>query len=143
MDPIQLEPHYSSRGALRADLVVHLVGLTIALVGGGILLGVAFQRHAPALVAAVSIYVTGFVAMLGLSIAYNFAALRWRPFLRRLDHAGIFLMIAGSYTPFTIEKLHGPWAIGMTVGVWLPWGSQENCSSRVWGADTGSCSIWR
>ena len=38
--------------------------------------------------------------------------------LRRLDHAGIFLMIAGSYTPFTIHNLHGAWAWGMTAAVW-------------------------
>ena len=38
--------------------------------------------------------------------------------LRRLDHAGIFLMIAGSYTPFTTHNLTGAWAWGMTVAVW-------------------------
>jgi hemolysin III len=38
--------------------------------------------------------------------------------LRRLDHAGIFLMIAGSYTPFTIHNLKGPWAWGMTIAIW-------------------------
>jgi hemolysin III len=38
--------------------------------------------------------------------------------LRRLDHAGIFLMIAGSYTPFTTQNLTGAWAWGMTIAVW-------------------------
>ena len=38
--------------------------------------------------------------------------------LRRFDHAGIFIMIAGSYTPFTTQRLHGAWAIGMTAAVW-------------------------
>jgi hemolysin III len=56
--------------------------------------------------------------MLGLSAAYNFANERSRPLLRRFDHAGIFLMIAGSYTPFTTQKLEGAWAIGMTTAVW-------------------------
>src|SRR5436190_3388542 len=56
--------------------------------------------------------------MLGFSTAYNFAGHRYRPALRRLDHAGIFLMIAGSYTPFTIHNLHGPWAWGMTAAIW-------------------------
>jgi hemolysin III len=64
------------------------------------------------------VYVTGFVAMLALSTAYNFAKARWRPLLRRFDHAGIFLMIAGSYTPFTTLRLQGGWAIGMTTAVW-------------------------
>ena len=41
-----------------------------------------------------------------------------REFLRQLDHAAIFLMIAGTYTPFTTCRLHGVWAIGMTAAVW-------------------------
>jgi hemolysin III len=43
--------------------------------------------------------------MLSLSTAYNFAKARWRPLLRRFDHAGIFIMIAASYTPFTTQNL--------------------------------------
>jgi hypothetical protein len=56
--------------------------------------------------------------MLSLSTAYNFAKARWRPLLRRFDHAGIFIMIAASYTPFTTQNLTGWWAIGMTSAVW-------------------------
>jgi hemolysin III len=53
-----------------------------------------------------------------LSTAYNFSASRYQPLLRRFDHAGIFLMIAASYTPFTTGVLTGTWAWGMTVAVW-------------------------
>jgi hemolysin III len=66
----------------------------------------------------VGIYAAGLLAMLAFSTAYNFAPARRRPLLRRLDHAGIFLMIAGSYTPFTTQSLTGGWAIGMTAAVW-------------------------
>jgi hemolysin III len=38
--------------------------------------------------------------------------------LRRFDHAAIFLMIAGSYTPFTTIRFDGAWAISMTTLVW-------------------------
>jgi hemolysin III len=38
--------------------------------------------------------------------------------LRRLDHAAIFAMIAGTYTPFIILGLDGAWRIGMTIAVW-------------------------
>jgi hemolysin III len=69
-------------------------------------------------VAAVSIYALGLIAMLAFSLAYNFAKPSWQPFLRRLDHAGIFLMIAASYTPFTTQALTGAWSIGMTTAVW-------------------------
>jgi hemolysin III len=111
-------PHYPTVSAKFADLIVHISGLVFALLGGGILLGLAFALGSPGKVAAVSIYAAGFIAMLGLSTAYNFAKARWRPLLRRFDHAGIFIMIAGSYTPFTTQMLHGAWAIGMTAAVW-------------------------
>ena len=103
---------------MRADLIVHIIGLAFALLGGGILLGLAVGLGPLRQAAAVSIYVAGLVAMLALSTAYNFAKPRWRPLLRRFDHAGIFIMIAGSYTPFTTQRLHGGWALGMTAVVW-------------------------
>jgi hemolysin III len=98
--------------------VVHISGLAFALFGGGVLLGLSVARGDVGLVVAVSVYAVGMLAMLGFSTAYNFAKPHWRPLLRRLDHAGIFLMIAGSYTPFTTHNLTGAWAWAMTGAVW-------------------------
>jgi hemolysin III len=111
-------PHYPSPAAERADLVVHVVGLTLALVGGIVLLVLAVNAHSISKTVGVAIYATGLLAMLGFSTAYNFAKPEYQPLLRRLDHAGIFLMIAGSYTPFTTANLTGAWAWGMTAAVW-------------------------
>ena len=61
----------------------------------------------------------GAIAMFGFSTIYNFAPARWQPFLRRLDHAGIFLMIAATYTPFTAHLIAGPWAWVLTVSLWV------------------------
>jgi hemolysin III len=116
---VDMPAHYPTPAAKSADLIVHITGLVFALFGGGILLGLAFTLGSIGRIAAVSIYVGGFVAMLGLSTAYNFAKARWQPLLRRFDHAGIFIMVAGSYTPFTTQMLHGAWAIGMTTAVWV------------------------
>jgi hemolysin III len=113
-----LADHYPTSASMRADLIVHLVGLGFAVIGGATLLGLALGLGTLSLAAAILIYVAGFVAMLALSLAYNFSKLRWRPILRRLDHAAIFVMIAGSYTPFTTQRLHGAWAWGMTAAVW-------------------------
>ena len=110
--------HYPTAAAKCADLVVHIVGLTLALVGGIVLLALAVKAGSITAVVGVSIYAAGLLAMLAFSTAYNFAKAPYRPGLRRLDHAGIFLMIAGSYTPFTIHNLHGGWAWGMTIAVW-------------------------
>jgi hemolysin III len=119
MSPPALKPprHYPTPAAKCADLVVHVVGLTLALVGGIVLLTLAVGAGSISKVVGVSIYAAGVVAMLAFSTAYNFAHHRYRPTLRRLDHAGIFLMIAGSYTPFTLG-LDGAWKWGMTAAVW-------------------------
>jgi hemolysin III len=111
-------PHYPNPTARRADLVVHILGLAFATLGGLALLGLTFAQGTLTQTAAIAIYVAGLIAMLSFSAAYKFAKARWRPLLRRLDYAGIFLMIAGSYTPFTTQRLHGRWAIWMTAAVW-------------------------
>lgn len=110
--------HYPTPAAKCADLVVHVVGLTLAVIGGVVLLALAVREHSISKVVGVSIYAAGLVAMLAFSTAYNFAKAKYRPALRRLDHAGIFLMIASSYTPFTTLNLKGGWAVGMTAAVW-------------------------
>ena len=110
--------HYDDRKARLADLIVHQVGLALALMGGGMLLGLAIGFGHVGRLAAAAIYAGGLLTMLALSTAYNFAPARFQPLLRRFDHAGIFIMIAGSYTPFTTQHLTGAWAWGMTSAVW-------------------------
>jgi hemolysin III len=119
MEPPAMKPprHYPTSAAKCADLVVHIVGLTLALLGGVVLLALAVRAGSIDRIVGVAIYVGGVLAMLGFSTAYNFAKAQYRPLLRRLDHAGIFLMIAGSYTPFTLT-LPGAWGWGMTTAVW-------------------------
>ncbi|RZI70684.1 MAG: hemolysin III family protein [Pseudomonas sp.] len=118
MSDLATPVHYDNRQARLADLVVHQVGLALALVGGGMLLGLAIGFGHVGRLAAAAIYAGGLLTMLALSTAYNFASTRFQPLLRRFDHAGIFVMIAGSYTPFTTQHLSGAWAWGMTTAVW-------------------------
>ncbi len=108
-----------SRGELLADTTVHVIGLVIGISGAIFLMLVAaLERHWTVLATVVA-YSAGLVAMLSFSAAYNMAQRsRFRPLLRRFDHAAIFAMIAGTYTPFTILVLGGAWRIWMTVAVW-------------------------
>ena len=74
------------------------------------------ERLLPALAFAVSATV-----MLGTSTLYH--RVRWkrtaaRLWMRRADHAGIFLLIAGTYTPVGLISLHGPWRITILAIVW-------------------------
>lgn len=110
--------HYRTRGARRADLWVHISGLLLAVFGGSFLI-VRSALHADgAMVAAVVVYVIGLATMFLCSAAYNFARASRQPLLRKLDHAGIFVMIAGSYTPLLVHALSGTWQWSMTLTVW-------------------------
>ena len=110
--------HYPTHAARMADLIVHIVGLTLAVIGGGVLLGFSIATGKIGLIAAISIYAVGFIAMLALSTIYNFAPPEKRDGRNKFDHAGIFLMIGASYTPFTTQSLSGGWMWTMTALVW-------------------------
>src|ERR1700726_2855522 len=106
-------------GELAADRIIHTIGNFAGVVGSAMLVGIAAGVAERPIFLASLIYSTCLLTMLGCSAAYNLAAsASRRGFLRQLDHAIIFLMIAGTYTPFTTCRLHGVWAIGMTAAVW-------------------------
>lgn len=109
--------------AWRADAVVHALGLALGGVGALALLVEAARSAVAGQLAPVLAYVVGLVAMLGFSAAYNLRrgrphGDRWRDWLRRLDHAAIFVMIAGTYTPLALLRLPEPWATGLTAAIW-------------------------
>jgi len=101
-----------------ADRVVHVVGIGLGTAAAIALVVVtAIDGEAGDLVP-ILIYAIGLVAMLGCSAAYNvFNTSLRREWLRRFDHAAIFAMIAGTYTPFT-TRLAGDWASGLTAAIW-------------------------
>ena len=111
-------PHYPRPIERSADRWVHMIGLTGGAIGGLTLLGLSLGLGRMRQAAAVGLYVACLLLMFLASAAYNLASPRRRPLLRRFDHAAIFLMIAGSYTPFTTQRLTGAWAWGMTGAVW-------------------------
>lgn len=101
-----------------ADRVVHVVGIGLGTVAAITLVVVTAIDGEPGDLAAILIYTAGLVAMLGCSAAYNvFDTSVRRDWLRRFDHAAIFAMIAGTYTPFT-TRLAGDWASGLTAAIW-------------------------
>lgn len=100
-----------------ADGIVHAVALAAAVAGAGALITTAVARGAS--LAAIVVYVLSLIAMLAASAAYSLGRfLRFHEVLRRLDHAAILVMIAGTYTPFTASVLTGGWAVGLTAAVW-------------------------
>ncbi|MCG5243022.1 hemolysin III family protein [Azospirillum doebereinerae] len=109
-------PHYSV-GEQRADALVHALGVAAGFAGFAWMLGTALLSDAvPARTAwALAAYGLGLVGMLTASAAYNLVRPGPRKaLLRRLDHAMIFVMIAGTYTPFTLAGGQGV-ALGSAV----------------------------
>jgi hemolysin III len=90
-----------SRTELMWDGLVHLLGLLVAISLGGFLLAAAGFRTAPAELPMLAVYVVSLVVVLSISMAFNLAPITpLKRFLARLDQAAIFLLIAGTYTPF-------------------------------------------
>lgn len=111
--------HYPTRLEKLADGWVHGIGLVVFSLAALTLLGLSIWQGGFGQAAAVLIYVICLIAMIAFSFAYNMAEnSQRRALLRRFDHAAIFLMIAGSYTPFTTQRFDGGWALGMTTAVW-------------------------
>lgn len=103
-----------------ADTIVHAVGLTLAIGGCFILVSTAAHSGSVKLTAALVIYSAGLLAMLGCSTLYNVNTNKTLAFLfERFDLSGIFVMIAASYTPFMLAKLHGPLAWSVLAAVWV------------------------
>jgi hemolysin III len=106
-------------GELAADRIIHVMGTLAGVAGSATLVGIAAVTADRPIFYASLVYSVCLLTMLACSAAYNLASnASRRRFLRQLDHAAIFLMIAGTYTPFTTCRLPGAWAIGMTAAVW-------------------------
>lgn len=92
------------RAELFADNVIHLAGVLLGIAGAIWLAILAPPGEWPAL----AIYAAGLVTMLSASAAYNM----WphqplKHWLRRFDHSAIYLMIAGTYSPFIAQIADG------------------------------------
>ena len=106
-------------GELAADRIIHIMGTLAGVIGSAILVGIAALTADRQVFYASVVYSCCLLTMLACSGAYHLGCnVSRRGSLRQLDHAAIFLMIAGTYTPFTTCRLHGVWAIGMTGAVW-------------------------
>lgn len=113
-------PRDPSRHELAADCIIHILGIAGGSIGGATLVALIAARGDWLELGALVIYAVGIVAMFGCSAAYNLARTsRWRAAFQRCDHAAIFVMIAGTYTPFTLVRLDGAWSWGLTTAVWL------------------------
>ena len=100
--------------------LTHLAGAVLALAACGLLLALALGTGSPRHVVAYAVFGASLVALYTASALYH--ALPLGPVgvarLRRLDHIAIFVLIAGSYTPFCLVALRGAWRWGLLAAIW-------------------------
>ncbi|NEU11550.1 hemolysin III family protein [Methylobacterium sp. BTF04] len=118
--PAGLTWHYTRREMV-ADGVVHFLGVAFGLAGAiAIVMQAAMSPLALAERASVVVYAAALVSMLGVSATYNMWPVGRRKWLlRRADHALIYLMIAGTYTPLVALVGNGTTAWALLAAVWL------------------------
>lgn len=107
------------RTELVADGIVHVLGAVAAVFAAGALVGLALYTAELPTVTALAVYAVTLIAVIGCSAAYNmWPVSRTKWILRRFDHAAIFLLIAGTYTPLMVH-VGTPLAYGVLAFVWV------------------------
>lgn len=102
-----------------ANSLSHGVGLLAALFAAPVLISAAVKTGSAGYVTGVSVFIATVVLLYLSSTLYHRAETpRAKKTLQVLDHSAIFLLIAGSYTPFTLGVLRGPWGWSLFGVVW-------------------------
>ena len=102
----------------RFNSISHLVGAGLALAGAIVLVTLAARLGDPWKIVSFSIYGAMLVALYVFSTIYHSVRGRAKNILRKLDHCAIYLLIAGTYTPFALVSLRGTWGWWLLGIVW-------------------------
>ena len=113
----------------RLNSITHLVGAALAVAGSAVLIVHAALQGDPWRIASFSIFGAMLIVLYTASTLYHALRPPLKDVLRRCDHSAIFLLIAGTYTPFALVTLRG--ALGWTIfsliwsaaifGIWRAW----------------------
>lgn len=101
-----------------ANSITHGIGFLLSVAGLVVLVVTASMRGDPYMVVSFSVYGASLVVLyLASTFYHSFHSPRLKHFLRIFDHCAIYLLIAGTYTPFTLLNLRGPvgWSLFGTI----------------------------
>ncbi|WP_374416750.1 PAQR family membrane homeostasis protein TrhA [Stutzerimonas kunmingensis] len=102
----------------RFNAWTHLVGALLACLGAIWLLVLAALDGSPVKIVSVAIYGLSLILLYSISTLYHSLRGRAKVVMRKLDHLSIYLLIAGSYTPFCLVTLAGAWGWTLFGIVW-------------------------
>jgi len=94
----------------RFKSVTHLVGTVLSVAGLATLVTMAAMERDPYKIVSFAVYGAMLLVLYTISTLYHWVRNpRAKAVLQKCDHSAIYLLIAGSYTPFTLVTLRGPW----------------------------------
>lgn len=102
-----------------ASSVIHGIGIVLSIAGLATLVAFAALHGNALTVVACAVFGTSLVLLYTASTLYHSITLKAaKPALRAFDHIAIYVLIAGTYTPFTLIALPGAWGWGLFLAVW-------------------------
>lgn len=102
----------------RFNAYSHLVGALLALTGAIVLIVLGSRDGDAWKVVSFAIYGTTLVLLFSVSTVYHSTRGVLKSLFRKLDHNAIYLLIAGTYTPFALVSLRGPWGWSLFGVIW-------------------------
>ncbi len=102
----------------RFNSISHLIGAVLAATGAVVLIVLGARLGDPWKIVSFSIYGSMLLALYVASTLYHSMRGRIKDVLRKFDHCTIYLLIAGSYTPFALVTLRGAWGWSLFGTVW-------------------------
>ncbi|MGB6219456.1 PAQR family membrane homeostasis protein TrhA [Haloferula sp.] len=111
-------PLCDSRNEEYASQVTHAIGSIFSVIA--LVLMISASGSDPLRIVASSVFGTTLILLYTSSTIYHSVSTpRLRSFFQILDHACIYLLIAGTYTPVTLITLRGPWGWSLFTAVWM------------------------
>lgn len=108
-----------SRGEEIANSIIHGLGALLGVVGMTVLLVLAVLYGTRAHFVSYFIYGISLIFLYSASTLYHaLPFVKAKSIFKILDHIGIYLLIAGTYTPFLVLNLSGGWGLGMLITIW-------------------------
>jgi hemolysin III len=102
----------------RFNGISHLMGSVLALAGASVLVVLAARQADPWKIVSFSLYGASLFLLYTFSTLYHSLRHSAKAVFRKLDHLSIYLLIAGTYTPFALVTLRGGWGWSLFGAVW-------------------------
>lgn len=97
----------------------HLFGFLLATAGAAVLISKTMPGNDPAKTVSAMVFGISMMVLYAASTIFHSTRGRMKLIWQRVDHCAIYLLIAGSYTPFALVTLQGPWGWALLGGIWV------------------------